>query len=132
MPIVLPSAVSSTGRAPHRGASTATSIGKRSPLKTCPGMVTLFQPQSGFRTSGQRDGVDGDAQLLRLPDGARHAAQILIAVGDQQQARHHAGRQRRRAVADGALQIRAAPRRARGVAQLPAVLGLLFERDQRA
>ena len=74
------------------------------------------QPQSGFRTSGQGHGIDGYAQLLRLPDGARHGAQVLIAVGDQQQARHHARGQRRRAVADGRLQIRPAPRRPRGVA----------------
>ena len=85
-------------------------MGNRSPLKTWPGKGDRFETQARLGTAGQRDGVDGDAELLRLPDGARHAAQILVAVGDQQQARHHAGGQRRRAVADGGFQIRAAAR----------------------
>ncbi len=88
-----------------------------------------FQAQSGLGASGQGHGIDGYAQLPGLPDGARHGAQILIAVGDQQQARHHARGQCCRTVADGRLQIRPAPRRARRLTQLPAVLRLLLQRD---
>ena len=87
-----------------------------------------FQQQSRLGAAGQRHGIDGDAELLRLPDGARHAAQVFVAVGDQQQARHHAGGQRGGAVANGGFQIGAVARRAGGVAQLPAVLGVLVER----
>ena len=98
------------------------SIGKRSPLNTCAGKRDGFQQQAGLRTPGQRDRVDRNPELLRLPDGARDAAQVLVAVGDQQQARHHAGGQRRRAVADRRFQIGAVARRAGGVAQLPVAL----------
>ena len=122
--MTLPSAVISTLAAVARGDSRVTSTGKRSPLNTCPGKPTDSSSRPGLgRGPPERHGVDGDAELLRLPDGARHAAQILVAVGNQQQARHHAGGQRGRAVADGRFQIGAVARRARGVAQLPAVFG---------
>ena len=70
----------------------------------------------------------GHAELLRLPDGARHAAQILVAVGDQQEARHHAGGQRRDAVADGGFQIGAASGGSGRLAQLPVALHALLDR----
>ena len=126
---ILPSAVSSTrgvggARRFHRDID-----GETLAAEYLPGNGDAFQPQSGLGTSGERHGIDGQSQLLRLPDGARHAAQILIAVGDQQQARHHARRAappRRR----GSRASRSVPRPAAsgGVAQMPAVLGLLFQR----
>ena len=72
----------------------------------------------------------GMPSCLRLPDGARHAAQIFVAVGDQQQAGDHARGQRRHAIADGGFQIGAAAGRAGGVAQLNAVLGSFRQRDR--
>src|ERR1017187_6017926 len=46
-----------------------------------PGGGHAVQPQSGLGTSGQGHGIYGQAQLPRLPDGACHRAQVLIAVG---------------------------------------------------
>ena len=76
--------------------------------------------------AGKRHGVDGDAQLLRLPDGARDAAQVFIAVGNQHQARHHAGGQRADAVANGRFEIGGMAAGAGSVAQVPAVLGMFL------
>src|SRR6185436_14451975 len=49
-----------------------------------------LQTQLRFGTAGERNGVDGDAELPRLPDGARHAAQIFVTVGDEKQPWDHA------------------------------------------
>ncbi len=122
LPMDLPSAVISTVASAARGDSRVTSTGKRSPLNTCPGNADGFEQQAGLGAARQSDGVDGDAELLRLPDGAGDAAQVFIAVGNQQQARHHAGGQRADAVANGGFQIGAMAADAGGVAQLPTSL----------
>ena len=83
------------------------------------GHAHRFQHQAGPRLAGQRNDVDGHAALLRLPDGARDAAQVLVAVGDQQHARHHAGRQRGQPFADGGFQIGAVRGLAGAVCQFP-------------
>ena len=56
---------------------------KTLPAEYLTGNGNGFQPQAGFGASGQGDGVDGYAELLCLPDGARSAAQVFIAIGDQ-------------------------------------------------
>ena len=73
-----------------------------------------LQPQCRPRLSGNRVGVDGNAQLLRLPGGARDAALVLLAVGNQRDARHQAGGQRGRGFPDRRFQIGGASLIARG------------------
>src|SRR3954466_2380743 len=85
------------------------------PTKHLAGKRDRLEDETRLGTSGERDGVDGDAELLRLPDGARHTAQVLVTVRDEQKAGNHAGRQRGRAVANGRFQICAVSRRCGGV-----------------
>ena len=76
-----------------------------------------FGLELGLCASGQRNGVDGDADLLRLPCCSSGGAVIFIAVGDQDDAMDHAGRQRRQRFADGRFDIRAASRPPRRCAE---------------
>ena len=71
-----------------------------------PGIAHRFEQQPRFGVSGKRYCIDGNPKLLRLPDGARHAAEILVAVGSEHDSRHHAGGHRGNAIANGRFQVR--------------------------
>ena len=130
--MVLPSAVISTVAVVAVGDSSVTSTGKCSPLKTCPGKPTdsssspgLGWPASGTVSIGMPSCCACQMARATLP-------RFSLPSETSTHARHHAGGHGRYAVADRRLQIGAVSRRAGGMAQLPAVLGVFVERRVRA
>ncbi len=59
------------------------------PAENLSGNRYRFQHQTRLGRPASANGINGNAELLRLPDAARYAAQVLVAVGDQDQAGHH-------------------------------------------
>ncbi len=67
-------------RSPPLAPKPSASMGNCSPVKASDGRLNRFQAQRRFRPALQRERVDGNPQLLRLPCRARNAAFILLAV----------------------------------------------------
>ena len=122
LPSVRPSADNSTSAGPALGAETVTSMGNCSPVNAMRRQADGFQAQRRLRPARQREGIDGNPELLRLPGRARDAALVLLAVGDQRDARHHARGQRRDGFANGGFEIGGAAGFAGGRLQAPGLL----------
>ena len=73
--------------------------GKRLAAENLRGQAHGLQAQVGLGPAGERVGVHRDAELACLPGGAHHAAQILVPIGDEDDARHQAGGKRGGAIA---------------------------------
>ena len=103
----------------HRGMraraapDSVTSIGNRSPLNTWPGKATDSSSRPGFGRPPSGTVSTGIPSCCACQMARAALPAILVAVGDQQQPRHHAGGQRGRAVADRRLQIGPVARRRR-------------------
>ena len=80
----------------------------------------------------ERDGVDRNAGLLRLPGRTRDSAFVFIAVRNESDAMQQARRKRRHRLPDGRFQIGASPIHARGVRQVETASFSPSERGVRA
>ncbi len=112
------------GRPPRRIESDVD--GKALPAEDLRRQAERLEAQVGLGASSQRVRVDGDAQLPRLPGCTHDAAQILIAVGDQNEARNQAGGQRGGAIPYRRLEVgrvAAVPARVLQAPRFAALLG---------
>ncbi len=86
-----------------------------------------LENQARTRTAGEWDHIDGHAPLLCLPDGAGDATHILVAIGNQQNTRHQAGRQSGQSFAHSGFQIGGRRRLSLAISELPHFCGALVE-----
>src|ERR1041385_5132943 len=70
-----------------------------------PGQRYGFEHQTRLGASRQGYGIHGYPELLSLPDAARNASPILVAVRHQKNPRHHSRRQRGGAIQNGTFEV---------------------------
>src|SRR5207247_7870574 len=72
------------------------------------GQAGRFEPEIRLGTAAERERVDRDAKLSRLPGRAHDAAQIFIPIGDESEAGDETGREGSAAIAQRGFEIRTA------------------------